>query len=465
MVHPARAPHFVVRILLFIAALTVLSACAAPATPAPTSAPAATSAPAPTSAPGADTKPNPPAATPQAAIPDGGTLIFATNLTAEFPINPIIAQNRPALWMFDPLLELDAKTGVPAPALAESWTVSSDNKVYTFKLRKNVKWHDGVAFNADDVVFTFNMWLTDPASLYKSNFTFGKDSAGNARLASIKKIDDFTVEITLPDVWSSFLENLTGWHGIAPKHLLDGQSMATAAFNQKPVGTGALKFVELKSKQYVKFDMNKEYWRGKPHLNGFIWQVIPDNDAQVTALANKEIDVIKNVVSDDMASKIEKTPGSTIYNALGNFTWALFLNHKLKIFQDQAVRDAIAMAINKPALVKGTVGKNIVPADQMLNPSHWGFNPDVRVIPFDIEKAKAALKQAGWADSNNDGVLDKDGQAARLTRHHRNHERCDGGGHSGLPESGRHQDEHQAGRARGTHRLAEDRQLGSVYGL
>ena len=105
MVHPARAPHFVVRILLFIAALTVLSACAAPATPAPTSAPAATSAPAPTSAPGADTKPNPPAATPQAAIPDGGTLIFATNLTAEFPINPIIAQNRPALWMFDPLLE------------------------------------------------------------------------------------------------------------------------------------------------------------------------------------------------------------------------------------------------------------------------------------------------------------------------------------------------------------------------
>jgi peptide/nickel transport system substrate-binding protein len=349
------------------------------------------------------------------SIADGGTLIFATNLTADFPINPIIATNRPALWMFDPLVDLDAKTGLPAPALAESWTVSSDSRVYTFKLRRGVKWHDGKAFGADDVIFTFGAWLNDPSSIYRSQFTFGKDASGNARAASARKIDDYSVEITLPEASASFLENLTGWHGIAPKHLLEGQTLATTTFNQNPVGTGVLKFAELKTKQYVRFAMNKDYWRGRPHLDGFIWQVIPDYDAQVTALANKEIDVIKNVISDDMASRIEKIPNVIIYNALGNFTWALHLNHKVPAFQDLRVRQAIAMAVNKPELVKGTVGKNVMPADQMLPPSHWGFEPTVRVLKHDPEQAKALLREAGWTDSNGDGVVEKDGQPLAFT--------------------------------------------------
>jgi len=359
--------------------------------------------------------PTPAPVTPKPAILEGGTLVFGTDLRAEFPINPIIAQHRPGLWVFDPLVELDAKTLVPAPCLAESWTVSADGTVYTFKLRRDVKWHDGVQFTADDVIFTFEAWLNNPNSIYQGDFVFGKDQAGNPLLVRARKIDDYTVEFTLPGPQASFLEKLTGWHGIAPKHLLQGQDIAKALFNEKPVGTGVLKFVELKPKQYVKFEMNKNYWRGRPHLDGFIWQIIPDIDAQVTALSNKEIDVIKNIVSDDMAARVQAIPDVTIYKVLGNFTYAFYMNYKFKPFQDKRVREAIAYALDKPTIIKGTVGKETPHGEQLLNPAHWGYNPDVRVIRYDPNKAKELLKEAGWWDTDGDGIVDKDGQPLAFT--------------------------------------------------
>ena len=347
--------------------------------------------------------------TPTPGIPEGGTLIFAAALKADFPVNPIIAYHRPGVWVFDPLVEL-SPTMEPAPCLAESWTVSDDGTVYTFKLRQDVKWHDGVQFTADDVIFTFDAWLNDPNSLFRVDFVYGKDEAGNERLVQARKIDDYTAEFTLPEPRASFLDNLTGWHGIAPRHLLEGQDMATAPFNENPVGTGVLKFVELRPTEYVKYEMNKDYWRGRPHLDYFIWQVIPDPDAQVTALSNEEIDVIKNVESLDMAARVNEIPGVTIYKVLGNFTYCFFMNPTFEPFQDKRIREAMAWALDKPTIIKGVVGTDVPYAEQLLNPSHWGYNPDVRVIGYDPEKARALLREAGWEDTDGDGIVDRDGQ-------------------------------------------------------
>jgi peptide/nickel transport system substrate-binding protein len=355
-------------------------------------------------------------AVPDDSIPEGGTLIFATNLRAEFPINPIITAFRPGIWMFDPLLELDADTLVPAPNLAESWTISDDGLIYTFVLREDVTWHDGKPFTADDVVYTANAWLHDENSAYRSDFVFGQDENGEDRLMEVEKIEDYVVQFTLPEPSAGFLTNLTGWHGIAPAHLLEGEDLATTSFNENPVGTGPLKFVELRSQEYVRLEFYDDYWRGKPYLDEFIWQIIPDDDAQVTALSNGEIDVIKNVNTVDMAFRIAGIPGVTIHQVLGNFTYAFFFNQaRFEPFQELAVREAMALALDKPAIVNGVVGAGVPVAEQLLNPNHWGHNPNVQVLSYDPEAAIALLNEAGWTDTDGDGILDKDGQPLAFT--------------------------------------------------
>lgn len=349
------------------------------------------------------------------AVPQGGTLVFATNIRADFPANPVMVSYRPGIWMFDSLLELDARTGRPAPSLAQSWTVSDDGKVYTFKLRQDVKWHDGVQFTADDVVFTFNTWVNDPLSIFRNDFVFGKDQAGRGQRVQVVKINRFTVLFRLPEARNSFLENLTGWHLIVPKHLLDGWEMAKAPFNEKPVGTGVLVFDELRPRQFARFKMNKDYWRGRPNLDGFVWQVLPEDAAGVPGLANGEIDVIKNVTSVGMELLIAQISGVTIYSVLGNFTSALYLNPTFEPFKDRRVREAIAYSVDRPALVKGVLGADVPVANQTLNRRHWGYNPKARTFRYDVERAKALLREAGWTDTNADGIVDKDGRPLAFT--------------------------------------------------
>ena len=348
--------------------------------------------------------------TPEPEITDGGTLIMGTDLRAEYPLNPILASNRPALWAFDALTEIDADTLLPAPMLAESWTVSDDGLVYSFKLRQDVEWHDGERFDADDVMFTWDRWLNDPNSQWASDFVYpvGEDSVP----ATITKIDDYTVEVTLPVPSSTFLYDICCWAGIVPEHLLsDFDTMADATeFNENPVGTGVLVFEELQSQDFVRFNFKKDYWRGQPHLDGFIWKVIPDADAEVTALANGEIDVVKNVFTTDMAARIAGISGVTIYDVVGNFTYTFFFNPgTFEPFTDPLVREAMAYALDKPTIIRTVIGPNSPPAEQMLPPQHWGHNPDVDVIGYDPSMARDLLAEAGWQDTDGDGIVDKDG--------------------------------------------------------
>jgi len=346
---------------------------------------------------------------PSDEIPEGGTLIFGTNLAAEFPINPVLATNRPAIWLFDTLVELDAATLQPAPSLASSWEVSDDGKVYTFTLREDVFWHDGEPFDADDVVFTFDKFMNDPDSRLASTFRY---NVGDESVPmTVEKVDQYTVRFTLPAPSSTFLTNLCCWNGMIPEHLLSGfERMSEATdFNENPVGTGVLIFEELRTQEYVRFTMNKDYWRGRPHLDGFIWLVLPDDDSQVTAMANGEMDVMKNVNSVDIASRLSEIQGVTIYTTLGNFTHALFFNQvRFAPFADQAVREAIAMAIDKPTIMTNVVGAP--PADQIFHSGYWGFSPEAKTIPFDRQGAIDALAAAGWTDTDGDGIVDKDGQ-------------------------------------------------------
>ncbi len=352
-----------------------------------------------------------------ASIPEGGTLVFASGFGVD-AFNPVMTMEgcRSCLWIFDSLIEL-APDFSPAPNLAESWDSNEDGTVYTFKLRQDVTWHDGEPFNADDVVFTFNTWLNDPASIYRETFVLGTNDDGTPRLVSIAKIDDFTVEFTLPRFDSQFLNKLAGYMLIVPEHLLVGKTMEEALeFNQHPIGTGALVYVESIPDQYARFSMNKSYWRGRPHLDEFVWAVLSDPDAQVIALANGEIDVIKNVYTPEIEQRILDQGDVTVHQVVGTFTRSIFFHQPgFAPFQDKLVREAIAYGFDRLALVNAVYGNPNVLANQMFHPDHWGFNPDARVIEFDPDIARAKLAEAGWADSDGDGIVDKDGQALAFT--------------------------------------------------
>jgi peptide/nickel transport system substrate-binding protein len=350
-------------------------------------------------------------------IPEGGTLVFASGFSVDI-FNPVITTEecRSCLWIFDSLVDL-APDMSPAPNLAESWEVTEDGTVFTFKLREDVTWHDGEAFDADDVVFTFDTWMTDEASVWREDFVLGTADDGSEQVVTLEKIDDFTVQFTLPRFDAQFLNKLTGYALIVPEHLLSGLNMAEASeFNQYPIGTGPLIFQEAQSEQYARFDMNKDYWRGRPHLDAFVWAVIPDQDAQVIALSNGEIDVIKNVYGPDMEQRVLDMGDTEIYQLLGNYTRTIFINQEhFAPFQDKLVREAMAYGFDRAAVVNALYGVEGAVAGQMFNPTHWGYNTEARVIEFDQEMAIAKLAEAGWEDTDGDGIVDKDGEPLAFT--------------------------------------------------
>jgi len=344
-------------------------------------------------------------------IPEGGTLIFASGFGVDI-FNPVITTEecRSCLWIFDSLVEL-APNMSPAPNLAESWENNEEGTVFTFTLRQDVTWHDGEAFDADDVIFTYNAWMTDDASIWREDFILGQDDDGEDQAIEIEKIDDYTVQFTLTRSDAQFLTKLAGYALIVPEHLLSGMNMSEATdFNQHPIGTGSLVFEEALSEQYARFSTNKSYWRGTPHIDQFIWAVIPDEDAQVIALANGEIDVIKNVYGPDMEQRILDLGDTTIHQLLGAFTRTVYFNQEnFEPFQDKLVREAISYGFDRDAIVNAIYGAEGAVAHQLFNDTHWGFNPDVRVIEYDEEMAIAKLTEAGWEDTDGDGIVDKDG--------------------------------------------------------
>ena len=215
----------------------------------------------------------------------------------EYPRTPDSnVQNLIFSYLVQPDEELNFK-----PDLAESWDISEDGTVYTFHLRKDVTWHDGVPFTADDVVFTLNA-LANPNYIGgNENRVLGIVGAAEVQkgeaetISGVVKVDDYTVEITLPETNAAFMANM--YTSILPKHVLEGEDPGEWEkddFNRAPVGTGKYKFVEWKAGQYIRLERNEDYFGTKPSIKDVIVQ-FGDETTLVAALLNGEIDVLYNL--------------------------------------------------------------------------------------------------------------------------------------------------------------------------
>lgn len=287
------------------------------------------------------------------------------------------------------------------PDLAESWDISDDGTVYTFHLRKDVKWHDGEPFTADDVVFTLT-------SLAHPDYVGGNEGrvmdivgaaevqAGTAtEISGLKKVDDYTVEITLKAPNAAFMANM--YTAILPEHILSSESPADWAndsFNRAPIGTGKYKFVEWKAGQYIRLERNEDYFGEKPSIQE-VTVLFGDETTLTAALLNGEIDVMYSVPTAEVQN-VEAAPNVNIFTYAQMSVYYIGFNLLNDVVSDIRVRQALAHGIDKQKIVDTVFGDGMAyPCEDIFPTIHWSHSDDVTVYEYNPDLSKSLLEEAG----------------------------------------------------------------------
>lgn len=273
--------------------------------------------------------------------------------------------------------------------LAESMTPSEDKLTYTAKLRKDVKWSDGVKFTADDVVFTYNEMLNEKnAGWAYSQLIF------NGKPVKVEKVDDYTVNFILPEVSAPAME-LLGDIFIMPKHVYEGETnFENSEKNAKPVGTGPYKLEEYKAGQYVKLVKNDDYFLGTPQIQNVVFKTIPDANTAKLSLQKGEINALIVQSSDLKDLKSDKLTSYT-YDE-GRIAY-MVMNSKSVKLQNEDVRKAIFYALNRKDMINAAFGSDEYAKEAytfLPNESKY-HTDDVEKYDYNQDKAKELLAKAG----------------------------------------------------------------------
>lgn len=341
---------------------------------------------------------------PAPAAPSSGVLRIGIDVDAG-TLDPRLANDTTARrvieQVYDGLVELDAQLRA-RPALAESWTQESPT-VWLFKLRRNVRFHDGTPFTAADVVFTYTTIL-DPALRAPLRGLY-------LPISRLEAVDNLTVRFTLSAPYAPLLKYAD--MGIVPRAAVERLG---AEFASRPVGTGAYKFVSWQRNSRIVVEANAESWRGRPKLSQIVFNVIPDNTTRAAALESGDVDLIHSPLSPQDVARLRSSPRVTISQMTGLGITYLNMNMVDPIIRDVRIRRAIAHLIPQTTIVRQIYREMDRPATSVLLPAWSGiFTDEITQPGHDIARAKALLAEAGWTDSNRDGVLDKDGQRLALT--------------------------------------------------
>jgi len=288
--------------------------------------------------------------------------------------------------------------------LAESWQISADQKTITFKLKPNLKWSDGMPLTSADVLWTWHAVIDEKTgSPYASDYQLVKKA---------ETPDALTFSVTYEQAYAPALDSWAGLQ-ILPKHLLEGQDLHTTAFARKPIGSNYYKLDSWTHGENLKLSRNPASVLGQAKIDNLVTRIIPDSSAQFLELMadnidNMGLDPIK--YARIIPARPELQQKLALYKELGNSYTYLGFNLKHKPFDDVRVRRAINYAIDKQEIIDGVyLGLGINIASPYKPGTRWS-NPDLKPYPYDPAKAKTLLKEAGFADTNSDGILDRDGK-------------------------------------------------------
>ncbi len=291
--------------------------------------------------------------------------------------------------------------------LAESWEIGEGGLRIVFHLRKNVRWQDGAPFTADDVKFTFEK-ITDPAvpTPYGADFE---------KVRSLTVLDPWTVEIVYKEPFSP---GLASWGmGIVPKHLLEKEDLLKTEFSRKPIGTGPYRLKRWETGSLIELRANAGYFEGEPLISRYVYRIIPDPMTNFLELQTGGVDMAS--LSPLQHRKETDTPYfKKNYRKFQfpSFSY-VYIGYNLEhpLFSDRRVRNAVGLAVDKRELIDSVLlGQGKVSTGPFL-PGMWAYNPAVQETAYDPESARRLLKEAGFADTDGDGLLDRDGRAFSFT--------------------------------------------------
>ncbi len=313
-------------------------------------------------------------------------------------INPILAQTNDvdmdiSRIVFSSLIKINKDNKV-IPDIAENYTISQDNKTYTFYLKQNIFWHNGDKLNADDVVFTVkSIQNEDYKSPLRQNFLGVK----------IKKLDDYTVQFILEKPFAPFLKELT--FGILPKNLWQNilpSNAFLADLNLKPIGSGPYKFksfVKDKSGRIISYLLarNKAYYGRKAKIDLINFKFYDNNKEALLALKNHKVNGI-NYLSKKLFNEIKNKENLNLYNLQPPQYTAIFFNLKDKnnIVTDSKIRQALAYAINKNELISKNLDgvAKVIYSPIFFNYS--GYDNKINKYNYNFNKANGLLDQTKW---------------------------------------------------------------------
>ena len=355
-----------------------------------------------------------------APLPQGGYVAEVSFSDAKV-LNPILSTDNPSSIvherLFEPALDADPFTGEPIPILVEGWEASDDGLTYTFTVRGNIFWSDGVQVTAKDFAFTYEaLKYGNLDSPRLSNVQYVEE---------INLIDDMTVEFVFSEINCVALWDLgLGW---LPAHMYaDYDDVQNSELNTKPTVTnGPFLFKEWVKDDHITLVRNPDYWRGAPHLDGWIFKVVPNATVGIQQLKTGEVDMYDGIEPKYLV-EMELQDNLDIYKYFDDgYTYVAFqmgdpnnpqpswnedgtLNEEHgvhPILGDVRVRKAITHATDRMAIISRVIFGQGAPMEANVIPIiEWAHNDQLESVPFDPEQAAALLEEAGWTDENGDGV-------------------------------------------------------------
>ena len=298
---------------------------------------------------------------------------------------------RIAVNIYDGLVRNKPGTLEIEPALATEWTISEDGLTYTFTLREGVKFHDGSDFNAEAVKFNFDRMLDETHPFYETgpfplSFQFSS-------IEEVRVIDPLTVEFTLSEPFAPFMSNLASPTGLIVSPAAVAQFGKD--YGRNPSGTGPFRFEEWESNARVVVSRNADYWDGAPPLEAVVFRPITDANTRVAEMLSGGIDVLLETPPDNVAT-FSQDANFTVHETTGPHVWYVMLNMKDGPFTDQRVRQAVNYAVNKESLVENVLqGTASVSAGPIPSAFNWAYNEEVQPYPYDPERARQLLAEAG----------------------------------------------------------------------
>lgn len=295
------------------------------------------------------------------------------------------------------------------PGLATSWDVSKDGLTYTFHLRDGVKFHTTDYFiptrnfNADDVLFTFNRLLDADSPFrkaYPSESPYFTDMGLNTTIKSVEKLDEHTVRFNLNTVDASFVQNLAMSFASVQSAEYAAQLLKQGKaeqINQQPVGTGPFVFKRYQKDSQIRYVANKQYWKPEDvKLDNLIFAITPDAAARLQKLKAGECQVSGYPRPADI-EMMKQDPNLRVLQQAGFNLGFLAYNVTHPPLDQLKVRQALDMAIDKPAIIKAVYQGAGQLAQNALPPAQWSYDPTIHDAPYDPTKARLLLKEAGVA--------------------------------------------------------------------